>query len=81
MSGKPLSVAGIKRNWSGRYKPPTLPDVPSLHESELVQAIINNLQFFLLELGKGFSFVARQKHIRHDGQPFSQNMEPAAGKV
>ena len=50
MSGKPLSVAGIKRNWSGRYKPPTLPDVPSLHEGELVQAIINNLQFFLLGL-------------------------------
>ena len=70
MSGKPLSVAGIKRNWSGRYKPPTLPDVPSLHESELVQAIINNLQFFLLELGKGFSFVARQKHIRFDDDDF-----------
>ena len=34
-----------------------LPDVPSLHESELEQAIINNLQFFLLEPGKGFSFV------------------------
>ncbi len=33
-------------------------------ESELEGAIINNLQKFLLELGKGFSFVARQKHIR-----------------
>ena len=74
MSGKPLSVAGIKRNWSGRYKPPTLPDVPSLHESELVQAIINNLQFFLLELGKGFSFVARQKYIRFDDDDFYVDM-------
>ena len=74
MSGKPLSVAGIKRNWCGRYKPPTLPDVPSLHESELVQAIINNLQFFLLELGKGFSFVARQKYIRFDDDDFYVDM-------
>ena len=38
----------------------TLPDDPNLHESKLEQAIIENLQFFLLELGKGFSFVARQ---------------------
>lgn len=41
-----------------------LPDPPVLHESKLEQAIIDNLQNFLLELGKGFSFVARQKHIR-----------------
>ena len=51
-----------------------LPDVPSLHESELEQAIINNLQFFLLELGKGFSFVARQKHIRFDDDDFYVDM-------
>jgi len=43
-----------------------LPDSPSLHEKDLEQAIISNLQSFLLELGKGFSFVARQKHIRFD---------------
>ena len=47
-----------------------LPDSPDLHESELEQAIIRNLQFFLLELGKGFSFVARQKHIRFDDDDF-----------
>jgi len=47
-----------------------LPDSPDLHESELEQAIIQNLQFFLLELGKGFSFVARQKHIRFDDDDF-----------
>ena len=40
-----------------------LPDTPNLHESKLEQAIINNLQTFLLELGKGFSFVARQYRI------------------
>ncbi len=47
-----------------------LPDTPSLHESDLEQAIIDNLQAFLLELGKGFSFVARQKHIRFEDDDF-----------
>ncbi|MBV5327152.1 MAG: DUF1016 family protein, partial [Chlorobium sp.] len=47
-----------------------LPDSPDLHESSLEQAIIDNLQSFLLELGKGFSFVARQKHIRFDDDDF-----------
>jgi len=32
-------------------------------ESELEQALIDNLQGFLLDLGKGFSFVSRQKRI------------------
>ena len=36
------------------------------HESEIEQAIIDKLQKFLLELGKGFSFVARQKRITTD---------------
>jgi predicted nuclease of restriction endonuclease-like (RecB) superfamily len=47
-----------------------LPDTPELHESALEQSIIDNLQSFLLELGKGFSFVARQKHIRFDDDDF-----------
>jgi predicted nuclease of restriction endonuclease-like (RecB) superfamily len=47
-----------------------LPDSPTLHEKDLEQAIISNLQSFLLELGKGFSFVARQKHIRFDDDNF-----------
>lgn len=47
-----------------------LPDSPDLHESKLEQAIIDNLQNFLLELGKGFSFVARQKHIRFGDDDF-----------
>jgi hypothetical protein len=33
-------------------------------------AIINHLQSFLLEMGRGFSFVARQKHISFDGRHF-----------
>ena len=47
-----------------------LPDASCLHESTLEQAIVDNLQTFLLELGKGFSFVARQKHIRFDDEDF-----------
>jgi predicted nuclease of restriction endonuclease-like (RecB) superfamily len=47
-----------------------LPDAPELHESDLEQAIIDNLQSFLLELGKGFSFVARQQQIRFDDEDF-----------
>lgn len=47
-----------------------LPDPHELHESRLEQAIIDNLQSFLLELGKGFSFVARQKHIRFGDDDF-----------
>jgi predicted nuclease of restriction endonuclease-like (RecB) superfamily len=39
-------------------------------ESELEQALINKLQEFLLELGKGFSFVARQKRITLEGDHF-----------
>ncbi len=38
----------------------------SLQESELEQALIHNLQKFLLELGKGFAFVERQQRISTD---------------
>ena len=41
-----------------------LPNDPGIHESELESAILANLQQFLLELGKGYAFVARQQHIR-----------------
>jgi len=43
-----------------------LPEVASLHEKQLEAAIITHLQTFLLELGKGFAFVARQKRMRFD---------------
>lgn len=39
-------------------------------EGELEQGIIDNLQRFLLELGKGFAFVARQQRIRTEDQDF-----------
>ena len=35
----------------------------SFRESDLEQSIIDNLEKFLLEMGKGFAFVARQQHI------------------
>lgn len=41
-----------------------------LYESKLEQALIDNLSKFLLELGKGFTFVARQKRISLDGDHF-----------
>lgn len=40
------------------------------YESDLEQALIGELQNFLLELGRGFSFVARQKHINLGGEHF-----------
>ncbi|AJA49133.1 hypothetical protein CPAST_c30670 [Clostridium pasteurianum DSM 525 = ATCC 6013] len=39
-------------------------------EKDLEQGLMNNLQQFLLELGKGFAFVARQKRITADGEHF-----------
>ena len=40
------------------------------YESDLEEALITHLQKFLLELGRGFSFVARQKRITFDGRHF-----------
>ena len=45
-----------------------LPDGAPLHESKLESAIIAHLQQFLLELGKGFAFVARQRRLQYDDQ-------------
>jgi predicted nuclease of restriction endonuclease-like (RecB) superfamily len=45
-----------------------LPEVAAFQESDLERAIISHLQCFLLELGNGFAFVARQKHIRIEEQ-------------
>lgn len=39
-------------------------------ESELEKAILNKLEAFLLELGKGFSFVERQKLIRTEKRDY-----------
>jgi predicted nuclease of restriction endonuclease-like (RecB) superfamily len=47
-----------------------LRDMPSAHERDLEQAIIDRLEAFLLELGKGFCFVGRQKRITLEGDHF-----------
>ncbi|WP_137936503.1 PDDEXK nuclease domain-containing protein [Chitinivorax sp. B] len=47
-----------------------LPDTGRLLESSLEQALMGKLQQFLLELGKGFAFVARQQRISTETQDF-----------
>lgn len=44
------------------------------YESDLEQVLITHLQKFLLELGRGFSFVARQKRITFDGHHFRMDL-------
>lgn len=45
-------------------------DKPHLRESQLEQALISHLRKFLLELGRGFSFVARQQRISTETEHF-----------
>ncbi len=47
-----------------------LGDYPGVHEADIENGIISHIGEFLLELGKGFCFVARQKHIDMDGRDF-----------
>lgn len=47
-----------------------LKNYPALHETDIEKSLINNLQSFLLELGKGFCFIARQKLMRYDNEDF-----------
>ena len=47
-----------------------IPASPRLVESDLEQALINNLQAFLLEVGKGFAFVSRQERITLESDHF-----------
>ncbi len=47
-----------------------LPDGGRLLESTLEQGLMDKLQSFLLELGKGFAFVARQQRISTETQDF-----------
>ncbi|MCP1442182.1 putative nuclease of restriction endonuclease-like (RecB) superfamily [Pseudomonas sp. GGS8] len=47
-----------------------LPNAGRVQESDLEQALIDQLQGFLLELGKGFAFIARQQRISTDSKDF-----------
>ena len=42
----------------------------SYTESDLEQSILSNLQKFMMELGKGYAFVARQQHIHTEKQDY-----------
>jgi predicted nuclease of restriction endonuclease-like (RecB) superfamily len=52
----------------------SLPMETSYSESQLEQRLIDKLEHFLLELGKGFTFVARQKRITIDEQHFAVDL-------
>lgn len=47
-----------------------LPELPCYSEKELEQKLIDNLQSFLLELGKGFAFVGRQVRLSFSEEHF-----------
>ena len=47
-----------------------LPEISSYSENELEQKLIDKLEHFLLELGKGFTFVSRQKRLTIDEKHF-----------
>lgn len=47
-----------------------LPETGRLLESDLEKSLIENLQAFLLELGKGFAFIARQQRISTETKDF-----------
>ncbi len=47
-----------------------LPTNYAYTEAQLEKALIDNLQKFILELGKGFAFVERQQHIKTDTADF-----------
>jgi len=47
-----------------------LKETPTAHERDLEQAIIDRLEDFLLEMGKGLCFVARQKRMTLEGDHF-----------
>ena len=73
-AGKKL--AGLEQNPREFVRDPVLleflglPNTGKLLESKLEHAIIENLQAFLLELGKGFAFVARQQRISTESKDF-----------
>ena len=46
------------------------PETGKILESNMEQALIDNLQSFLLELGKGFAFIARQQRISTESKDF-----------
>jgi len=67
-SNKPNNLDFIKDPYVLEFL--QLPEQRKLKESKLEQAIIDELKNFLLEMGKGFSFVARQMRISTETSHF-----------
>jgi predicted nuclease of restriction endonuclease-like (RecB) superfamily len=74
--GNEVQTLGPKINHESLRKDPYILEFLDLKEnrdyleSELEQVLIDKIQDFFLELGKGFSFVARQKRITADGEHY-----------
>ena len=51
-----------------------LPELPVYSETELENKIIDHLQQFLLELGKGYTFVGRQVRLTFDEEHFKVDL-------
>ncbi len=47
-----------------------LPEDPTTNELTLESALITNIGKFLMELGRGYAFVARQQHIRTEKEDY-----------
>ena len=47
-----------------------LKDYPALRESDIEKGLISNLEEFMLEMGRGFCFMARQKRMRYGDEDF-----------
>ena len=69
-----IQLAGSEKIETGILKDPYLLDFLNLKEGyledDLEQAILKELELFLLELGTGFTFVERQKRMIIDGEDF-----------
>lgn len=51
-----------------------LPELPVYKEGDLENALVNNLSQFLLELGKGFTYVGRQQNINIGGRIYKVDL-------
>lgn len=60
----PASIDSLKHPYVLEFL--DLPQTPDLQELQLESAVIAQLQSFLLELGKGFAFVGRQKRLQFE---------------
>ncbi|WP_433831306.1 PDDEXK nuclease domain-containing protein [Flavobacterium anhuiense] len=73
-----IQTASSEDNLQYSFKDPYLLDFLNLGnaylEKDLEQAILDELEKFILELGKGFSFVERQKRMIIDGEDFNLDL-------